>query len=781
MLSDIRPRAHQRYAGLPILGSILDEFATWSCSRGYALGTVRNQLKAARQIDGFFCQQGVQRLKDLTLCVFETAWRHYCHNRPNIAATVRKIESFLEELGHLGPAALPQTTPTLLELDRYASYLRSVRGLAETTIRAHTRCLQKFLDPIEYGNTGRALADLTSKHIEGFLCTCSRRLNRYSLQHVVAHLRAFLRYQYQRGVVRTPLHETIDTPRVYRLEQLPRCLPWETVKALLESIDRTNAHGMRDYAMLFLAAAYGLRTCDIVSLTLDDIDWRGGSIRIPQRKTGRSLLLPLTESVGDVLIEYLKRGRPDHPCRNLFLRVRAPSGPLKPTAVTEVFQRRVLLSGLNIPYQGPHCLRHSYAVHLLRQGTSTKAIGDLLGHRSAESTCVYLRLAIEDLRDVALPVPELRNGDLFPKTDAAKRSASTEKRKGCSRPHAKTSTSLRSSLAGEIQEYLRLKHALGRNYAIEGRTLHGLDAFLAEQYPQAQAFEAEMFNQWRTTLQHLAPTVRRRRMQIVRNFCLYRRRSKPREFVPDPLTFPAPHQPCAPYLFSESEIARIISATQYLQPVPRCPLRSRTMHLAITLLYTTGLRRGELLRLALGDFNAAEATLRIQATKFHKSRLVPLSSSVARELTAYLALRRRTRLPMETNSPLIWNGYGGPEGKAYSGSRLASTWRALCRSLGILNRQAKPPRVHDLRHSFAVNVLRRWYQSGEDVQAKLPQLSTYMGHVSIVSTHYYLPFVEDLRSEASNRFHQTFGNVIRTSTADSEQNEPEGTKRGQAQ
>ena len=93
------------------------------------------------------------------------------------------------------------------------------------------------------------------------------------------------------------------------------------------------------------------------------------------------------------------------PCRRIFLRVRAPSGPLRSTAITEAFQGSVRRSGLDIPYQGPHCLRHSLAVHLLRRGVGLTSIGDLLGHRSPESTCVYLRLHVEDLRDAALPLP----------------------------------------------------------------------------------------------------------------------------------------------------------------------------------------------------------------------------------------------------------------------------------------------------------------------------------------------------------------------------------------
>jgi len=106
-----------------------------------------------------------------------------------------------------------------------------------------------------------------------------------------------------------------------------------------------------------------------------------------------------------VLLRSLRRARPASPHRQLFLRERAPAGVLKPTAVTEVFQKWVRRSGLPIPFQGPHCLRHSYAVALLRRGVGLKTLGDLLGHRTADSTCAYLRLATDDLREVALAVP----------------------------------------------------------------------------------------------------------------------------------------------------------------------------------------------------------------------------------------------------------------------------------------------------------------------------------------------------------------------------------------
>jgi len=259
--------------------------------------------------------------------------------------------------------------------------LGDLRGLAPRTIHQHVTTAAAFLDHLTYAATPSRLAGVTARDIEAFVRCAGARLCRGSLQHTVARLRSFLRFLAGRGVIRPGLDQQFDTPRIYRLEQLPRSLPWGTVRAFLRSIDRATPQGLRDYTMFFLITTYGLRASEIAPLTFDAIDWRRCLLRVPQQKTGIPLLLPLTDSAGTALLRYVRRGRPSSPHRELFLRERAPAGVLKPKAVTEAF-------------------------HLLRRGISLKTLGDLLGHRTAESTCVYLRLATDDLRSVALPVPE---------------------------------------------------------------------------------------------------------------------------------------------------------------------------------------------------------------------------------------------------------------------------------------------------------------------------------------------------------------------------------------
>lgn len=313
-----------------------------------------------------------------------------------------------------------------------------------------------------------------------------------------------------------------------------------------------------------------------------------------------------------------------------------------------------------------------------------------------------------------------------------------------------------SVVGPSITAYLQLKEALGRQYAAERAILRALDTFLTGAHGD---LTAATFAAWNATLERLTSGVRRNWLRVARNLCLFRQRTQPGVFVPDVFGFPTPHQPGPPYIFTSAEIARLLQIADGLVATPRSPLRSETFRLAIVLLYTTGLRRGELARLTIGDYDAQDQTLLVRESKFHKSRCLPLSSDGQRELHTYLRARQRHHLPLAPSSALLWNR-SRRGGRPYTGEALWCGLRALFTAADICTPTGGRPRVHDIRHTFAVHALLRWYEDGADPQAKLPFLATYMGHISPISTAHYLPFVSALAEAASARFLRTCGALV---------------------
>ena len=312
-----------------------------------------------------------------------------------------------------------------------------------------------------------------------------------------------------------------------------------------------------------------------------------------------------------------------------------------------------------------------------------------------------------------------------------------------------------SVLGSTIGRYLALKEALGRRYAIERAVLTLLDGFLAA---RQEDLCPETFAHWGQRQAHLASGVRRARMRIVRQFCLYRRRTEPSCFVPDLALFPPLHQVAPPHIFTAAEIGRLLRAAETVGPTRRAPLRRDMLRLALVLFYTTGLRRGELLRLIVGDYDPEERTLLIRESKFHKSRLLPLSPEGSSHVEAYLRARRTRRPTVSRETPLLERP--SCAGAPYTETAIRTGIHRLLGIADICTAAGRRPRLHDFRHTFAVHALLRWYEAGADVQAKLPVLATYMGHVSIVSTQYYLHFVDQLAGLASRRFADQYAALI---------------------
>ena len=312
-----------------------------------------------------------------------------------------------------------------------------------------------------------------------------------------------------------------------------------------------------------------------------------------------------------------------------------------------------------------------------------------------------------------------------------------------------------SRLESAIAQYLAHKRALGRRYYGEELLLGRLCRHLAQS--GAHELDAESFQRWLGSLRERHPNTRRKAHQIVRNFCLHWHRSEPDCFVPsDDFAKLQPY--ITPVIIEPAQIGRMLQLAVALPPCPLSPLRGLAARLAVVLLYTAGLRIGELLRLTLGDVEDNGSVLRIRESKFHKSRFVPLSPSASRELKAYLRQRNRI-FPADAHSPLLCSHRRrGP--RAYSRPGMQGAIRRLYVAADVRDGQGRYPRVHDMRHNFALQALIRWYRAGADVQSSLPKLALFMGHVSIESTAYYLRWVPTLRRLASDRFESQFGGLV---------------------
>jgi integrase len=322
----------------------------------------------------------------------------------------------------------------------------------------------------------------------------------------------------------------------------------------------------------------------------------------------------------------------------------------------------------------------------------------------------------------------------------------------------KTSKTFQSAVATEFVNYVSLKQELGRHFKAQEIILLNLDRFLCKQAKSFSDLTADTFKQWCQTMGSLSSNTRLSRMRTVRNFCLYRKRTDPDCFVPDPTQFPQAAPGVQPYVFSDTEVAKLLTYCGSISASVRSPLRPAATRLAIILLYTTGLRKGELLRSTRSDYNPSEQTLTIRTSKFYKSRILPLPGDVAMEVKEYVKTHQSVRPRLPADSPLIYSAYCG--GRPYSSTQLRKNLHILFNLAGIEKDNGKPPRIHDFRFSFAVNALLRWYRNGVDVQSRLPFLAAYMGHVSIVSTYHYLRFIAPLATLASSVFAASYGDLV---------------------
>jgi site-specific recombinase XerD len=311
-----------------------------------------------------------------------------------------------------GAWPLKSETTTTSEIDanklvaNYDDWLE-LRGLSPVTresIRAESRRLLRW-----FGDQGKPVSSLSIADLDAYIAWRGASMRRKSIALLASKVRGLMRFLYGAGQVPVDLAGDISGPRIYALEDIPSAIQPEDVKRAVQSARADkSALGRRDYAILMLLSTYGLRSGEVTGLRLADIDWRQERLHIRHSKTGAHTELPLLRGPADALLDYLKHSRPATTKREVFLRMRAPYRRLSSAAaLRKLISRRLKTVGVVLTgKRGAHVFRHGRAVSLLRTGVPLKVIGDVLGHRSARSTSVYLKLATEDLQSVSLEVPE---------------------------------------------------------------------------------------------------------------------------------------------------------------------------------------------------------------------------------------------------------------------------------------------------------------------------------------------------------------------------------------
>lgn len=305
-----------------------------------------------------------------------------------------------------------------------------------------------------------------------------------------------------------------------------------------------------------------------------------------------------------------------------------------------------------------------------------------------------------------------------------------------------------------VQAYLSNRRALGRGMRADEYVLQRLRTYLDQ--AGYIDLDTESFEGWRRQLQHCSQNTQVDWAMMIYRFCRYRRCHESQCFLPQRGTFGRhrPHPLPAP--IEAEQVCRLLDFIAHRPLRIERLLFRAAQRIAIILMYTAGLRRGEVIRLCMEDVDTETGTLRIQCSKFHKSRWVPLSPSATRELRAYLQVRS-TFVTHATHNVMLLRSDAT---RGYSAGGFSHMIRKVMLRSGIWTNAARVPRVHGFRHAFAVEALRRWYDEGRDVQAELPKLSMYMGHVSIASTAYYLRFMPAVVDHASQRFASSCGELI---------------------
>lgn len=410
MLEDFVGPAAARRLRSWVSGDHAEPFCARLVELGYTHATIRHKLWTISVAARWMAAQH-SSIRDLNESRVEQFWKA----RRKLGRTCRGLRGtlllLLEYLRSVGAVRARERTTNDSPMDallaRYEEHLRQERALAETTIAGYLpfarACIAEHLD-----GGAAPPSCLRPEDIRAFLLARVRHMVPKRAQFMGTALRSLLRYLFLRGETGTDLSLAVPTVRQWRLSSVPRHLSARDVERLLRACDRSSGTGRRDHAILLLLARLGLRASEIVTLELGDLRWREGEIVVRGKGLARDRL-PLIHDVGKSLSMYLKKDRAPGSSRRVFLCRRAPyRGFAHPSTVSTIVAKALIRAGLAPATHGAHLLRHSLATTMIRRGASLAEIGQVLRHRSPNTTEIYAKLDFGALREVAMPWPTSR-------------------------------------------------------------------------------------------------------------------------------------------------------------------------------------------------------------------------------------------------------------------------------------------------------------------------------------------------------------------------------------
>lgn len=399
-----RRAAMRRHLNSPLLQERL-EYLRYCAGRGYKLHTLRQLAQDLLRIQNLLGLPTSSNAID-PAAVEATVKRCVPRRKPHSnCKNWRQKEIFshaIQWLRFLKRLRLPQVSAPVYQPMRqeFVDYLRVQKGLSAETLRTRCGRVEDFLQ--WFFRNHESLRQLTITDLDEAISRKGHSgHSRQAIQEYASALRTFVRYAESRNWCSRGLAAGIVSPRVYRGESLRRGPFWNDVQRLIATTEGDRPMDVRDRAILLLLAVYALRSSEVRTLKLNDVDWQKNLLFIPRTKGRRTEPYPLSPTVGEAIIRYLERVRPRSSYREIFLTVEAPIRPLSGAAIWRIVAKRARALDPPVAPHGVHALRHACATHLLEQGFSLKEIGDHLGHRDLNSTSLYASVNLTGLREVA--------------------------------------------------------------------------------------------------------------------------------------------------------------------------------------------------------------------------------------------------------------------------------------------------------------------------------------------------------------------------------------------